>query len=125
MLHPIPNGDSGPSCFISVSSHRHGSRMSCSVSFHPWKSDHVTTRSRALTHVTPWPLWQGLVVVVVAVPTYVTLPQREGDWHRSGIASSSTVSFYHQRGGLGCAVLQPSHRTVLGNNQSGLAGPCA
>jgi hypothetical protein len=35
------------------------------VSFHPWKSCHVTTESRASTYVTPWPLWQGLVVVVV------------------------------------------------------------
>jgi hypothetical protein len=32
-------------------------------------------------YVAPWPLWQGLVVVVV-VPTYVTCPQHEGDWHR-------------------------------------------
>ena len=75
-LHPIPNGDSGPSCFVSASGHRHGSRTSCSVSFHPWKSCHVTTGSRASTHVTPCPLWQGLVVVVV-VPTYVTPSQRE------------------------------------------------
>jgi hypothetical protein len=76
MLHPIPNGDSGPSCFVSASSHRHGPRTSCSASFHPWKSCHVTTGSRASTHVTPCPLWQGLVVVVV-VPTYVTPSQRE------------------------------------------------
>jgi hypothetical protein len=41
----------------------------------------VTTRSHAPSFVTPWPLWQGLVIVVV-VPTYVTLPQHEGDWHR-------------------------------------------
>jgi hypothetical protein len=41
-LHPIPDGDSGPSCFVSMSSHQHGSRTSCSASFHPWKSHHVT-----------------------------------------------------------------------------------
>jgi hypothetical protein len=58
--------------------------MSCSASFHPWKSCHVPA-----THVTPQPLWRGLVVVVV-VSAYVTPPQHEGDWHRSGIASSST-----------------------------------
>jgi hypothetical protein len=80
-LHPISNGDSGPSCFVSASSHRHGSRTFCSASFHPWKSHHVTTGSRASTYVVPWSLWQGLVVVVV-VPTYVTPSQREGDWHR-------------------------------------------
>jgi hypothetical protein len=84
-LHPIPNGDSRPSCFVSASSHRHGSHTSCSASFHPWKSCHMTTGSRALTYVTPWPLWQGLIIVVViviVVPTYVTPSQREGDWHR-------------------------------------------
>jgi hypothetical protein len=36
----------------------------------------VTIGSRASIHVTPWPLWQGLIVVVV-VPTYVTPSQRE------------------------------------------------
>jgi hypothetical protein len=36
----------------------------------------VTTGSRDPSYVTPWPLWQGLVVVVV-VPTYVTPSQRE------------------------------------------------
>jgi hypothetical protein len=78
MLHPIPNGGSGPSCFVSASSHRHGSPMSCSASFHPWKSCHVTTGSHDSTYVTPWPLWQGLVVVVV-VPSYVTsFSTREG-----------------------------------------------
>jgi hypothetical protein len=84
MLHPIPNGDSGPSCFVSTSSHRHGSRTSCSASFHPWKSCHVTWQSRDSTYVTPWPLWQGLIVIVVivVVPTYVTPSQHEGDWHR-------------------------------------------
>jgi hypothetical protein len=82
VLHPMPNGDSGPSCFISVSSHLHGSRTSCSASFHPWKSCHMTTRSRDSTCVTPWPLWQGLVIVVV-VPTYATpcLNVRRV-WHR-------------------------------------------
>jgi hypothetical protein len=82
MLHPIPNGDSGPSCVVSASSHRHGSRTSCSASFHPWKSCHMITGSRDSTDVTPWPLWQGLVVVVI-VSTYVTsFSTREGDWHR-------------------------------------------
>jgi hypothetical protein len=42
----------------------------------PWKSRHATTWSRASTYVTPWPLWQGLVVVIVC-PTYVTPSQRE------------------------------------------------
>jgi hypothetical protein len=41
----MSNGDSGPSCFVSVSSHRHGLRTSCSASFHPWQSCHVTTGS--------------------------------------------------------------------------------
>jgi hypothetical protein len=41
----------------------------------------VTAGSRDSTYVTPWPLWQGLVIVVV-VPTYVTLSQYERDWHR-------------------------------------------
>jgi hypothetical protein len=36
----------------------------------------VTTGSHDSTYVTPWPLWQGLVVVVV-VPTYVTPSLRE------------------------------------------------
>jgi hypothetical protein len=36
----------------------------------------VTTGSRASAYVTPWPLWQGLIIVVVA-PTYVTPSQRE------------------------------------------------
>jgi hypothetical protein len=36
----------------------------------------VTTGSRDSTCVAPWPLWQGLVVVVV-VPTYVTSSQHE------------------------------------------------
>jgi hypothetical protein len=35
------------------------------------------------------------------------------------------VLFHHQHGGLGCAALQPSRRTVLGNNWSGLASPRA
>jgi hypothetical protein len=38
---------------------------------------HVITGSRDSTHVAPWPLWQGLVVVVIVVPTYVTPSQRE------------------------------------------------
>jgi hypothetical protein len=72
MLHPIPNGDSRPSCFISTSSHWHGSCMSYSASFHPWKSCHMTTRSCVSTYaVIPQPLWRGLVVIVI-VPTYVT-----------------------------------------------------
>jgi hypothetical protein len=54
-----------------MSSHRHGSHTSCSASFHPWKFCHMTTGSCDSTYVTPWPLWQGLVIVVV-VPTYVT-----------------------------------------------------
>jgi hypothetical protein len=33
------------------------------------------------------------------------------------------VLLHHQRGGLGCAALQPSRRTVLGNNRSGLPVP--
>jgi hypothetical protein len=37
---------------------------------------HLITGSRDATYVAPWPLWQGLVVVVV-VPTYVTSSQRE------------------------------------------------
>jgi hypothetical protein len=42
----------------------------------------VTAGSRDSTYVTPWPLWQGLVVVVI-VPTYVTpCLNCEGDWHR-------------------------------------------
>jgi hypothetical protein len=36
----------------------------------------VTSGSRASADVTPWPLWQGLIVVVVG-PTYVTPSQRE------------------------------------------------
>jgi hypothetical protein len=36
----------------------------------------VTTGSRDSTDVTPWPLRQGLIVVVI-VPTYVTPSQRE------------------------------------------------
>ena len=36
----------------------------------------MTTRSCDSTDVTPWPLWQGLIVIVV-VPTYVTPSQRE------------------------------------------------
>jgi hypothetical protein len=111
-LHPIPNGDSGPSCFVSASSHRHGSRTSCSASFHPWKSCHVTTGSRAATYVTPWPLWQGLVVVVV-VPTYVTSSRRErgtGIGHRvvfnyvvtpptrwTGLCGTPTIAPYRPR----------------------------
>jgi hypothetical protein len=91
MLHPIPNGDSGLSCFISVSSHQHGSRTSCSASFHSWMSCHMTIGSRVATYVTPQPLWRGLVVVVV-VPTYATLPQREGDWHRSGVVFNCVIS---------------------------------
>jgi hypothetical protein len=46
-------------------------RLTVRPSNHPWKSHHVTTGLRALTDVAPWPLWQGLVVVIVA-PTYVT-----------------------------------------------------
>jgi hypothetical protein len=85
MLHPIPNGDSRPFCFVSTSSHRHGLRTSCSASFHPWKSHHVTTRSHVSTCVTPQPLWRGLVVVIVIVPTYVA-PLHKGN----SLLSSST-----------------------------------
>jgi hypothetical protein len=35
------------------------------------KSHHVTTGSRDATYVAPWPLWQGLVIIVVVL-TYVT-----------------------------------------------------
>jgi hypothetical protein len=83
---------------------------------------HVITGSCDATYVAPWPLWQGLVVVVV-VPTYVTPSQHERGTGIGHVAVFNYVTFHHQRGGLGCAALQPSRRTVLGNNQSGLAGP--
>jgi hypothetical protein len=50
------------------------------LTVHPFilgSSCHVTSGSRDSTYVTPWPLWQGLVVVVV-----VPLSHHEGDWHR-------------------------------------------
>jgi hypothetical protein len=36
---------------------------------------------------------------------------------------SSTVLLHHPHGGLGCAALQPSCRTILSNNWSGLPVP--
>jgi hypothetical protein len=65
--------------------------MSYSASFHPWMSCHMTIGSCVTTYVTPQPLWRGLVIVVV-VPTYATLPQREGDWHRSGVVFNCVIS---------------------------------
>jgi hypothetical protein len=72
----------------------------------------VTTGSRDSTYVTPWPLWQGLVVVVV-VPTYVTPSQRErgtGIGRRvvfnyavtpptqwTGLCGTPTIAPYHPR----------------------------
>jgi hypothetical protein len=79
------------SCFISTSSHRHGSRTSCSASFHPWKSCHVTTGSRDSTCVTPWPLWQGLVVVIVYL-CFVTPPTQ---W--TGLCGAPTIAPYCPR----------------------------
>jgi hypothetical protein len=91
MLHPIPNGDSGPSCFISASSHRHGLDTSCSASFHPWKSRHVTTGSCASTYVTPQPLWRGLIVIVIIVQLMLP-PHCEGDWHRLLLSPTCVVT---------------------------------
>jgi hypothetical protein len=42
----------------------------------------MTAGSCDSTCVTPWPLWQGLIIIVV-VPSYVTpFSTGEGDWHR-------------------------------------------
>jgi hypothetical protein len=106
MLHPIPNGDSRPSCFISASSHQHGSHTSCSASFHPWKSHHVTTGSCASTCVTPQPLWRGLVVVIVVVSTYVA-PLHKGE-------SNSLSSCHHYTTNMvDWVVRRSNHRAIL------------
>jgi hypothetical protein len=89
-LHPIPNGDSRPSCFVSMSSHRHGLRTSCSASFHPWKSYHVTTGSCDSTCVTPWPLWQGLGIVIMS--QLMLHPFCKGN----SLLSSSAMLLHHQ-----------------------------
>jgi hypothetical protein len=112
LLHPIPNGDSGPSCFISTSSHRHGLCTSYSSSFHPWKSCHVTTRSCASTYVTPWPLWQGLVIVVI-VSTYVAPLYIRGN--------SSLSSCHHYTTNMVDWVVQCSnHHAILSLATTGL-----
>jgi hypothetical protein len=116
VLHPIPNGDSGPSCFVSTFSHRHGLRTSCSASFHPWKSCHVTTGSRDLTDVTPWPLWQGLIVVVV-VPTYVTPSQRERGTGRGRRVVFNLYCF--TTNAVDWVVRRSNHRAVLSSATTG------
>jgi hypothetical protein len=115
LLHPIPNGDSGLSCFVSMSSHQHGSRTFHSASFHPWKFCHVTTGSHDSTYVAPWPLWQGLVVIVI-VPTYVTLPQREGDWHR--LLRHLQLCCYTTNA-VDWVVQRPNHRAILSLTTAG------
>jgi hypothetical protein len=58
-------------------------------------------------------------------PTYVTSSQRERGTGIGCRVFFNCALFHHQCGRLGCAALQPSRRTVLGNNRSGLASPRA
>jgi hypothetical protein len=73
------------------------------VFFHPWESYHVTAGSRASTYVVPWPLWQGLVVVVI--PTYV-VPLCKGN-------SSLSSCHHYTTNTVDWVVRCSNHRAIL------------
>jgi hypothetical protein len=80
----------------------------------------VTSGSRDSTDVTPWPLWQGLVVVVV-VPTYVTPSQRE---RGTGIGCRVVFNLCcYTTNTVDWVVRRSSHRAVPSSATTGLGLP--